>query len=366
MRLFFFLIMMSMLLSSCNSLKTESISSATPAQPLLSASAEVSEESMIVTEQAMARTVQAEVALTIAAQPTFTDQPTFTPILAHLATLTPIANSTPAQVGAFFDVPSNVLGPGYQIENACYFDTQAGRERYEIYAGSIAGSGDAYSAQGTVVIRIFRIVEKDGTSYVELADTKEQLTLEKRGPLRLSSFGNCSDSWMMLTTPLNFGWFLNPVSQEFYQYEGIVPRARLDVAEQSQLAEIGSYCWKGTCADGPVIPTPSLPLVIRSSQFIHLYLPLDQPPDGLTLSAMVVSPPGLLQGDPAYDYIGEDSASWSYEKPGREPLDLGTFSLRREQDIKFSLKPGYYAITVLAVWHDYGDVRYGFLVEVQE
>jgi hypothetical protein len=81
---------------------------------------------------------------------------------------------------------------------------------------------------------------------------------------------------------------------------------------------------------------------------------------------MLVSPPGTLQGDARYDYIGEDSASWSYEKPGREPFDLGAFPLRRQQDIRFSLEPGYYALTVLAVWHEYGDVRYGFLIEVRE
>lgn len=363
MRRCFFLIVILLFVSSCGALKTEVLPSPIPTEDL---STETSEESLIATEQFMAGMVKTQAALTFAAQPTFTPMPTHTSTLANLPTLTPIANTTPAQVGAFFEVAPDVLGSQYEIENSCYFDTQSGWERYEIYAGAVAGSGTEYSAQGAVVIRHFRVVEQDGKAQVELVDTKELLTLRKLGPLRLPTFGNCGGDWILLRTPLNFGWFLEPGGAEFYQYEGIVPFARLQVGDQTQLAEVGSYCWKGGCADGPVLPTPSLPLVMGSSQLTHLYLPLDQPPDGLSLSAMLVSPPGLLQGEVPYDNIGEDTASWSYEKPGRESLELGVFPLKREQDIKFSLKPGYYALTVLAVWRDYGDVRYGFLVEVQE
>jgi hypothetical protein len=363
MRHWLVLIVIMLFVSSCGALKTEVLLSPIPTENI---SAEISEESLIATEQFMAGIVKTDAALTMAAQPTFTPMPTLTSTLANLPTLTPIANSTPEEVGAFFDVAPDVLGSQYKMENACYFDTQSGWERYEIYAGAVSNSGDEYSAQGAVVIRHFRMVQQGGKAQVELVDTKELLTLKKLGPLHLPTFGKCGGDWILLTTPLNFGWFLEPGGAEFYQYEGIVPFARLQVGDQTQLARVGSYCWKGGCGDGPVIPTSSTPLRIQSSRFARLYLPLVEPPDALALTAMLVSSPGILQGDPSYDYMGEDNASWSYEKPGRNVMELGIFPLRREQDIKLSLEPGYYALTVLAVWHDYGDVKYGFLVEVQE
>jgi hypothetical protein len=81
---------------------------------------------------------------------------------------------------------------------------------------------------------------------------------------------------------------------------------------------------------------------------------------------MLVSPPGSLRGDANYDDVGKDTSSWSYEKPGRDVLDLGVLALEREQDLQISLGPGYYALTVSAVWHEYGDVKYGFLIEVEK
>jgi hypothetical protein len=270
--------------------------------------------------------------------------------------------------GAYFVVASNVLGPKYEIENACYFDTQSGWERYEIYAGAVSGSGDKYSAQGVIVVRVFRMTDRDGEPVGELAETKEYLTLSKEGPLRLpSDYGDsCYDDWMSLRTPLDFMWMLNPVNEEFFEDFHSPPLARMEIGEKTQVAERGSFCWKGGCADGPVISTSSIPLVTGSPVIAHLYLPLREPPDSLSLSAMFISPPGILQGDASYDYVGKDTASWSYEKPGRELLDLGLLPLRREQDVKLSLESGYYALTVLAVWHDYGDVKYGFLIEVSE
>jgi hypothetical protein len=312
----------------------------------------------------MAAAVKTEFALTLAAQPTFTPMPTLTPIRADLPTLTPIAKSTPARAGSFFAVSSDVLGPSYEIENACYFDTQSGWERYEIYAGAIAGSGDQYSAQGVVVIRIFRAVEKDGNSVIELVDTRELLTFDKEGPVRLSSYdeGNCHDDWMVLRTPLDFMWLLNPANGEFFQDFHRPPLARIEIGENTQLAELGSYCWNGGCLDGPGITTVSTPLTMRSSSVVRLSLPLDEAPGSLTLSSILVSPPGILQ----YEHRYGDNADWSYEAPGRHLLDLGSLALEREQDIQLSLEPGYYVLRVLAAWHDYGDVKYGFLIEVQK
>jgi hypothetical protein len=363
MRQLLFLIALPFLISSCSPSKAETILSSVPTPSRLPMSTETSEEAMIATEQAMAAIVKTEFALTMVAQPTFTPMPTFTPIPADLPTLTPISNSTPARAGAFFAVSSDVLGPRYEIENACYFDTQAGWERYEIYAGAIAGSGDEYSAQGVVVIRIFRAVEKDGNPVIELVDTQELLTLGKVGPLRLSSYdeGNCHDDWMSLRTPLDFMWIMNPASGEFFQDVHRPPLARIEVGESTQLAELGSYCWNGGCLDGPGITTSSIPLTMQSTSVARLRLPLDEAPSSLTLSAMLVSPPGALQ----YEHRYGDNADWSYEAPGRNLLDLGILPLKRKQDIQLSLEPGYYVLRVLATWHAYGDVKYGFLIEVQ-
>lgn len=349
-------------LPACSPIVSESSTPPSSVEQFSPSFTETSEQALIATEQAMAMAVKTEGALDSAAQPTFTPQPTQTSTLAHLPTLTPIPNSTPAQKGAFFDTSPDILGSGYEIENACYFDTQSGWERYEIYAGAVAGSGDEFSAQGAVVVRVFRVTEQDGNPKVELASAKEYLTLIKRGPLRLAPWGNCSADWMILTTPLNFAWFLHPLYEEFYQYEGAPPLARLESDKKTQIAQIGSYCWSGGCLDGPGISTSSSPLTIQSNSTISLYLPLEEAPDTLELHSMLVSPPGNLQYD--YDVHGT-RAEWSYEKEGRLLSELRELILRREQDIKIELEPGYYVLVVHAAWQDYGGVNYGFLIEVK-
>jgi hypothetical protein len=358
--------MMALFSSSCNPQETEAIQYPVFTQPSPATSAEISEESMIATEQARASTVQAAAALTSAAQPTISPPPTLTPTSENLATLTPIPNSTPAEFGAFFPVSSDVLGPKYKIENACYFDTQSGWERYEIYTGALAGSGDEYTSQGVAVVRKFRAVEQAGKTNVELVDSKEYLTPLKSGPLRLTAWGSCDSEGTLLRTPLNFGWFLYPASGSLDPYNHSVPLARLEIDGRVELGTLGSYCWNRSCADGGAIGTSSVPLTTRSPITAHLILPIQEPPDGVRLDAMLVSPPGSLQGHPSYDYLYEDHASWSYNAPGRELIDLGELSLKREQDIKLSLEPGYYVWTILAYWQEFGDVKYGFLIEVRE
>ena len=224
--LLLFLIML--LLSSCNPLKVEAIPSPVVTQRPLPASIGTSEESVVLTEQAKASAVKTEGALTRAAQPTFPPLPMLTPTSEYLATLTPIPNSTPAEVGAFFAVPSDMLGPQYEIEDACYFDTQSGWERYEIYTGAIAGSGDEYSSQGVAVVRKFQAVEQDGKTHVELVDSKAILSPFKSGPLRLALRESCDD-WLLLRTPLNFRWILYPVSGALDLDNHSVPLARLEI-----------------------------------------------------------------------------------------------------------------------------------------
>ncbi|MCC6298158.1 MAG: hypothetical protein IT314_02585 [Anaerolineales bacterium] len=348
-------------LSACSPIGIGLTPSAASTQWAFSTITQTSEESLIGTEQAMAMTVQAEGALTRVVQSTYTPLPTPTSTPAYLPTLTPISNSTPMLKGFFLNVPPDVLGSRYEIENACYFDTQSGWERYEIYAGAISNSGNDYSAQGVVVVRIFQVTERDGSPNIVLSDSKEYLTLIKRGPLRLDMFDNCTADWMPLSTPLNFVWFLHPLSEEFYQYKVPPPLARLESGGTTQIAKLGSYCWNNNCADGGAIGTSSVPLTIQSSMTLYLRLPLDEAPDNLRMDVMLVSPPDLL----VYDSNHDGHASWNYESPGRETVALGALPQKIEQEIELSLKPGYYVLMIFAAWRDYGSITYGFLIEVK-
>lgn len=349
--------MLTLLFSSCNPLKRESFPSPVSTPQVESTSTNISEKAMIATQLAMANTMKTEIALTSAAQPTFTPWPTPTSEFAHLPTLTLIPNSTPAGTGAYFDVPSDVLGSRYEIQNAYYFDEPQDRERYEFYAGAIAGSGDEETAQGVMVLRVLRFSEKAGDA--EVIETLEYLTPIQVGPLHMKVDYAGS---ILLFTPLHFEWTYSVRHGEMINlYNYNPPLAMLEINEEKQLAERGSFCWKGSCADFP-IRTSTVPLVVKSHFTAHLHLPLTEPPDGLWLYTMAVSPPGPLEYEEVYD----NGASWSSEKPGRERVDQGALLLRRDQDIKLVLEPGYYVLIVFAAWRDYGDLQYGFLIEVRE
>ncbi len=301
--------------------------------------------------------IQTQNVLTQVALPTATLMPTLTltqPIALH-PTLTLIPNSTPAGTGAYFDVPSNVLGPQYEIENAYYFDDLQTGERYEFYAGAVAGSGDEETAQGVMVLYILRFSEELGNAQV--IATQEYLTPIQAGPLRIKV--NTGGS-ILLFTPMHFEWGFSLLQNEMVDL-GNPPLARLEIGRESQLAGRGSFCWIGTCADFGIY-TSSIPLVVHSPFTAQFHLPLVEKPDALRLYTMRVSPPGSLE----YEIISDNEASWSSEISGRELLDHGELLLRRDQDIKLSLEPGYHVLVISAAWRDYGDVQYGFLIEVQE
>ena len=162
-------------------------------------------------------------------------------------------------------------------------------------------------------------------------------------------------------TPLHFEWTFFIRQREMVDLKN-PPLGRLEIREEKQLAGRGSFCWAGNCLDGAGINTSNTPLVVQSPDTAHLHLPLVEPPDSVRLYSMAISPPGHLE----YDSVSELEASWSYEKSGRELIDQGPLALRRDQDINLSLEPGYYVLVVMAAWRDYGDVKYGFLIEVQE
>ena len=291
---------------------------------------------------------------------------TFTPTFAYLPTLTPLPNSTPAGNGAYFDVPSDVLGPRYEIKNAYYFDDFQAGKRYEIYAGAVAGSGDEYTAQGAVVVHILRVMEKEGAVYVESIETIENLTSYQVGPLRIDG----SDykerySGLLLRTSLDFVWFLNPYFNEMYSLRATTPLARLEAGGKTQVAKL-----KG---DSPVFSTNPLPLTGQSPFTARLHLPLEQSPDALSLSAILVSPSGTLQYD---GYVSEDRAEWHTDCTlcvppiFRENIELGKLPLLHDQELGISLKPGFYILNIHATWLDtewFGRIgaTYAFLIEVR-
>ena len=344
---FVFLFAISVLFPACNSLQKGSIPSATVTQLPVPTSTEISEESLISTEQAKASTVRAEVALTLAAQPTFA--------LLH-PTLIPIPNSTPAGIGAYFDVPSDTLGTRYEIQNAYYFDKLETGERYEIYAGALAGSGNEETAQGLAVVRHLQITEEDGNLLVKAVDIEEYLTPSLVGPVHVSiPIYQYEHDPLVLSTSLGYSFIFFPLSGEL-RLNPVPPRATLGIGSQKQLAGLGhSFCWLGSCQDGPGIRTSIVPLVAQPSFLARLRLPLVDSPQSLHLSVMKVSSTDI---PPDQDYV-----SWHYKGPA---TDLGDLLLQREQNLSLSFEPGLYVLIVFSKWQAYGDATYAFLIEVQE
>jgi len=263
------------------------------------------------------------------------------------------------------DVPPDVLGPQYEIQNAYYFDTLEGRERYEIYAGAVAGFSDQDTAQGVAVVRIVRLtvpsVEVIATS--EFFTTNKEYDLFPVGPVQIDDSSipqTVEGHFLLVSVSQGFSWIFVP-TEGYILINPVPPRAMLEIGEQKQLAGLGGYCWLNSCLDGPAISTNSMPIMAQSSILAHLHLPLVKPPDKLTLSTMWVSPPGK----PTYDELqkDEEKAVWYINRP---IIELGELPLRREQDLKLSLEPGFNVLIVDAVWDEYGDASYGFFIEVLE
>lgn len=340
------------ILWACSSTRTDVTPSAGDESPTLILT-EIPEEAIVATEHM----IQTQNALTQAVLPTLTRLPTVTPTqpFANLSTLTPIPNSTPAGVGAFLDVAPDILGSKYEIQNVYYFDTLEGQQRYEIYAGAIAGSGGEETAQGVVIVRVLRIVD-NGNLSSEVVEIREYLTPVAVGPIRVSiPMHESEQDPLVLSTSLGYSFIFLPLSGEIRE-NPVPPRATLEINGHKQLAGLGhSFCWLGSCQDGPGIRTSTLPLVARPSFLARLRLPLTDLPQSLQLSAMKV-PSTDLPSDQEY-------MSWTYTEA---PIDLGELPLQREQDLSLSFEPGRYVLIVFAKWEDYGDVSYGFLIDVRE
>jgi hypothetical protein len=351
-KIFLFILMISApLFQSCAQTRLEDIPSPNANLPT-STLTEISEKAVVATEH----WIQTQNALTQAALPA----------VKLLPTLTPIANSTPSGAGAYMVVPPDVLGSHYEIQNAYYFDTLEGRERYEMYAGAIAESGDEYTAQGVLVLRTFKIIEKNGITYAESTETIEYLANLQVGPLSISTDYKDRYTGFLLTTPLNYVWFFNPHTSDMYLLSAITPLARVEVDGTTQVATLNG--------DGESIGTNPIPLTGKLPFTARLRLPFEKPPDTLSMSAMQVSPPGILQYD---GLVSENRAEWRTDcslcTPPifREAIRLGNLPLIQNQDVRVSVQPGFYVLIFDVSWSEvewfgYVSATYGFLIEVQE
>ncbi len=135
------------------------------------------------------------------------------------------------------------------------------------------------------------------------------------------------------------------------------PPATLTVDGSSQISGIGTYCWSGEgvgiCADMIGIPTSRHPLEAHNLALLQFDLPLDEQPHEVHLTVTLVNEDDTLPDSPG-DYLwwpyGEGA---SYSLPNvPEPL------------IELSLQPGMNVLNLFVAWPGYGDVSYGFLLDV--
>ncbi len=313
-------------------------------------------DATIQAEQATARAIHNAAAQTIQAKPTWTPSSTPTPTVnsTHLPTLTPIQPSTPLGSGYLVLVSRSILGNQYQIENAWYMDEQNGRQRVEVYAGSVAGSGDDDTAQGAVIVRELQVTWQEGQPAMEASDLLEYLTRLKVGPVRIVDILSGEEGLLILHSPERFEFLFDIPSGDLYT-NPVPPPARLEVKGEVQTSGVGSNCWLSSCADGGAIGTSSRPLRSRSPVSARLHLPVREPPVQLVLKIMKVAGPDWTSPE-------KGQVSWGLD---RESDASYTLSLKRDQELSLSLDPGTYLLLVRAAWEEFGDTSYGFLLQVE-
>ncbi len=136
--------------------------------------------------------------------------------------------------------------------------------------------------------------------------------------------------------------------------------AFLIIGGEEQISGIGNYCWKdlGTglprCVDIFVIRTTQEPLLAHSPFTAYFRLAIQEPPDSLSLIVFRVTERDEVKSEDEWRW-------WRLEKEGELYLLPG----RIEPDIELSLMPGLYVLNLFASWQQFGDVEYGFLVEVR-
>lgn len=140
---------------------------------------------------------------------------------------------------------------------------------------------------------------------------------------------------------------------------GEPPAAILKIGENEQVSGIGSYCWPtesegvGLCADAIGIPTSPDPILVESPFTARFTIPFSTPPDTMVLAITQLE---------AEDRTDSEVGGMYWWSP--DPADQINKHLSPPHVIELSLDPGLYLFNVFAGWQEFGDVSYGFLVEV--
>ncbi len=142
------------------------------------------------------------------------------------------------------------------------------------------------------------------------------------------------------------------------------PAAILTVAEQEQVAAVGTSTWTlekrgqeqtSVHGDAFALVTPANPLPVPAAFTATLRLPIPTAPSILWYALM-----------PVTDNINRTTSSPDMTNWRVAFLQLGTsLDLQPEQVISFSLEPGQYLLEVYAEWPELGNADYGFFLEVQ-
>jgi hypothetical protein len=141
------------------------------------------------------------------------------------------------------------------------------------------------------------------------------------------------------------------------------PPATLTINGQSQSAGIGSYCWNtsgdpaqgiGLCVDKMGLITPLAALAVPAGAWTAQFqLPLEQPPSEVSLNVYPAT------GQPS---LFDDVQAWMpTDNPATHALPLEIAPA-----VDLNLAPGQYVFGLFVRWEGWGDVFYGFLVQVGE
>jgi hypothetical protein len=135
--------------------------------------------------------------------------------------------------------------------------------------------------------------------------------------------------------------------------------AIMQISDEQQISGVGSYCWTapgaevGICADTIGIPTSPEPIAVESPFVARFINPLSTPLDSLTLSVTPLEQEDKLSEEPMGLYWWRPDSGDQINKHLSPP-----------HEVELSLEPGLYLLNFFAKWQEFGDVSYGFLVEV--
>ncbi len=137
------------------------------------------------------------------------------------------------------------------------------------------------------------------------------------------------------------------------------PPATLTIDGREQTAGMTAYCWQrgdGTslCGDGFGVTTGPEPIPARSTFLAEFEILFEASPGSVQLSIFPASQPAAN---------APESSDWRYWRP--LPGALFTLPGRQNPSIELTLEPGLYVFDLFVDWPDYGEVSYGFLVDVE-